>query len=757
MPSLRLLSLTSNELTGPIPKELSRMPVIEILNLGWNAFAGGIPPELGDISTLRVLYLGGNELEGSIPPELANLTNLRRLILRSNELTGPIPPELGRLTNLEELELYYNGFSGDIPPELGNLQDLTELGLLANRFTGEIPPELGKLTSLTRLYLGRNQLTGSIPPELGNLASLELFDALSNQLEGPLPPELGRLAALERLILSRNRGLEGKLPREFTALALDEIQLGATGLCAPQDDEFRAWVASIATGWAPLCAEERTHAYLTQASQSASLPVKLVAGEQALLRVFVVANSGVSATLPTVRARFFAAGREIHSVSMPRSSRPLPTAVDESTLDASANALIPGSVLVPGLELVVEIDPEGALPAGTGVPRRWPEEGRAALDVRQMRPLDLTMVPFLYNANPDQALATRVRGLRAADDLFRLTRDALPVQDFTVTAREPVWTSIDPVNANSSALLRETWATRTMDGATGYYMGIMRGGGGRGYIGWPGSVAGLSDGTISHELGHNMSLRHAPCGDPPNMELLYPYVNGSIGSWGYDFQRGLPVSPTRPDLMSYCGPEWVSDYNFNKAMHFRETLEPERAGSRASAVADAQGLLLWGGQGADSVPILEPAFVVRAPPSLPTEEGPFRLAGLTVREDTLFSFSFAMPETGPGDGESAFAFVLPTQNGWADSLERIMLIGPGGSDTVGRGDTAGGESGGTRQQSPGRASVLLIDGASGRARGFLRVSPGLPFTLPGTSLRLPEPGLEAVVSRGVPASAAWRR
>lgn len=762
MPSLRLLALSFNELTGSIPKELSRLPVIEGLYLTRNALVGEIPPELGDLSTLSFLYLGQNDLEGGIPPELGNLTNLRRLILRSNQLIGPIPPELGRLSNLEELELYYNGFTGEIPPELGNLQNLTELGLLANRFTGEIPPELGKLTSLTHLYLGRNQLTGSIPPELGSLASLELLDLLSNQLGGTLPPELGRLEALEHLILSRNRRLEGELPRELTALSLDELQLGATGLCAPPDDEFRAWVASIGTGWAPLCAEERTHAYLMQASQSASVPVKLIAGEQALLRVFVVANSGVSASFPAVRARFFADGREVHSVSLPGSSRPLPTAVDESSLDASANALIPGSVLVPGLEMVVEIDPEGALPAGIGVPQRWPEEGRAALDVRQMRSLDLTLVPFLYNANPEQALADRVKILRAQDELFQLTRDLLPVEEFTVTAREPLWTSIDPVFENSSALLRETWATRTLDGATGYYMGVMRGGGGRGYVGWPGSVSGLQGPTIAHELGHNMSLRHAPCGDPANIELIYPYVNGSIGSWGYDFQRGLLISPTRPDFMSYCGPEWVSDYSFNKALHFRETLEPERAGSSASATAAARGLLLWGGQGADSVPVLEPAFVVRAPPSLPPEEGPFRLAGLTAREDTLFSFSFAMQETGLGDGQSAFAFVLPTQDAWADSLDRIVLIGPGGSDAVGSGDAvgqpdaAGGESGGT-QQSRGRASVLLIDGASGRVRGFLRDPPGQALTLPGRSLRLPEPGLEAVVSRGVPDSTAWRR
>ena len=764
MSSLRFVSLTSNDLSGSIPMELARMPAIESLSLGWNDFVGEIPPELGDLSTLTYLYLGGNELEGEIPPELGKLTNLTKLALRSNELTGPIPPELGNLVELEELELYFNYLSGEIPPELANLRNLTELGLSSNRLEGEIPPALGNLTNLDRLYLDRNYLSGPIPPELGGLESVELFTVVRNQLSGPLPPELGRLAALRELYLSRNRRLQGPFPHELTALALDEIQLGGTELCLPADDDFRAWSRSIGAGWAPFCAVERTHAYLTQASQSASVPVTLVAGEPAFLRVFPVGNSGVTASFPAVRARFFADGREVHTVSIPGSSRPLPTAIDEGSLEASANARIPASVLVPGLEMTIEIDPEGTLPSGTGVPGRWPEEGREALDVRVMRPLDLTLVPFLYTSNPNRSLADRVQALRANDDLFRDTRDLLPVQEFNVSARAPVWTSIEPVASNSSALLRETWATRTMDGGTGYYMGVMSGGGGRGYIGFPGSVAGLSAGTISHELGHNMSLRHAPCGDPPNIELIYPYLDGTVGSWGYDFLLGQPVSPTRPDLMSYCGPEWVSDYNFNKALRFRETLEPERAGSAIGDVAadrgplpgqapaaPGQGLLLWGGQGADSVPILEPAFVVHAPPSLPSEEGPFSLAGLTVDEDTLFSFSFPMPETGQGDGQSAFAFVLPTQRSWADALDRVVLTGPGGSDTVGR------VGPGPGQEPQGRASVLLVDATTGRARGFLRDTPGRAPPVPGVTLRLPEPGLRALVSRGVPDSTAWRR
>ena len=752
MPSLRSLLLILNEFSGPIPKELGRMPVIEGLNMGWNNLVGEIPPELGDLSTLVSLYLGGNELEGEIPPTLGKLANLKQLILRSNLLTGPIPPELGNLAELEELELYFNYLTGEIPPELGNLRNLTELGLTSNRLDGEIPRQLGDLTRLVDLNLAQNQFTGPVPPELGSLASLERFDAVRNQLAGPLPPELGQLAALRELLLSRNRRLRGPLPDEFTALALNEIQLGGTELCLPTDDGFRGWLASIAAGWAPFCAEASTHAYLTQASQSASVPVKLVADEPAFLRVFVVADSGTSASFPSVQARFFAEGRQIHSVLLPGSSRPLPTTVNEGSLDASANALIPAWVLVPGLEMTIEIDPDGALQPGIGVPDRWPEDGRAAVDVRDMRPLELTMVPFLHTSNPDQALANRVAGLRAQDELFRLTRDLLPVREFVVTAREPVWTSVEPVFDNSSALLRETWATRTMDGASGYYMGVMSGGGGRAYIGWPASVSGLVAATIVHELGHNMTLRHAPCGDPPNVELLYPYLNGSIGSWGYDSSTGTLVSPTRPDMMSYCGPEWVSDYSFNKALRFRETLEPQRVGTSAAApAAPGQALLLWGGVGADGVPILEPAFVVRAPVSLPREDGPFHLSGLTADGDTLFSLAFAMPETGEGDGASAFAYVLPTGSSWAEALDGIMLTGPGGTDMVGRQGLIAG------REPAGRASVLLVDGVTGRPRGFLRDPAGWVPTGVGATGRVPEPGLEAVVSPGVPDSTAWRR
>ena len=69
MPSLRLLSLSINELGGTIPKELARMPVIEGLYLGWNEFVGEIPPELGNLSTLASssIWAETNSRAGFLP------------------------------------------------------------------------------------------------------------------------------------------------------------------------------------------------------------------------------------------------------------------------------------------------------------------------------------------------------------------------------------------------------------------------------------------------------------------------------------------------------------------------------------------------------------------------------------------------------------------------------------------------------------------------------------------------------------------
>ena len=96
----------------------------------------------------------------------------------------------------------------------------------------------------------------------------------------------------------------------------------------------------------------------------------------------------------------------------------------------------------------------------------------------------------------------------------------------------------------------------------------------------------------------------------------------------------------------------------------------------------ALSLLLWGGVDSDDEPVLEPAFVVDAPASMPRLDGPYRITGENLDGRTLFSLSFGMPEIADARGK-AFAFILPVRRAWHGDLNRITFSGPEGVATLG--------------------------------------------------------------------------
>ena len=177
----------------------------------------------------------------------AILSNLTELYLYSNQLVGEIPKELGNLVQSYGPGLGDNQLVGEIPKELGNLSNLTKLSLHSNQLEGEIPKELGNLSNLTTLSLWGNQLVGGIPKELGNLSNLTLLSLGINQLRGEIPKELGNLSNLEVLWLQDNASLMGALPQSLSGLTkLTQFYFNNTGLCAPLDDAFQAWLQGIA-------------------------------------------------------------------------------------------------------------------------------------------------------------------------------------------------------------------------------------------------------------------------------------------------------------------------------------------------------------------------------------------------------------------------------------------------------------------------------------------------------------------------------
>ena len=774
------LDLAGKGLVGRLPAGLGDLAAMTALRVGDNALSGRLPRTLLDLPLGELDYAGtelcapadevfrtwlgaiavlrgtGAECAPATDREILEMlhdaTGGRDWIDSRNWLTdaplgdwrGVEVDERGRVV---ELRLWDNGLEGRLPPELGDLAHLEYLRLTDNGLTGAIPPELGGLSSLAHLALDGNAFDGWLPPELGGLPALEELRVENNDLSGRLPPELGGLASLRGLGLTGNPRLTGPLPAELTSLSrLERLLAGGTGLCAPADPAFAAWLDRVHTRRVVPCGErEAPAAYLVQAVQSRAFPVPLVAGKRALLRVFPTAARAAGAGVPAVRARFFVDGRETHVEHVPAKSGAIPAKVDEGSLATSISAEIPENVVRPGLEMVVEVDPDGMLDPALGVVRRIPAAGQLAIDVRALPPLKLTVVPFLWAQAPDSSILDVVGGMAADPEGHELLADAhalLPVGVLEVTAHEPVLSSSN----DARRLMEETEAIRVLEGGGGHYLGTMAGAvtGPSGTAFLPGR-AGFSiprSGTIAHELGHNLGLRHAPCGGAGNPDPSFPHPDGSAGAWGYNFARGELVRPTTPDLMSYCGPpDGISDYHFANALRYR--LFEARA-EAVRAAASTTSLLLWGGAGADGAPFLNPAFIVEAPPALPDSAGAYTLTGRNARGTELFSLRFAMPHAADGDGSSSFAFVLPAAPGWAGELTSITLAGPGGWFAL--------------NDDSDVPTAILRDPRTGRVRGILREVP-LPAraAMDAAERSAAGPGFEVLFSRGMPDAAAWRR
>ena len=752
---LRSLGLWSNHLSGQIPFELEGLSELRRLRLEHNALRGSIPPGLGKLSRLDTLTLWDNDLQGPIPPELGKLSELRILYLGHNDLTGSIPPEIGDLSRLTEFHANNNDLTGPIPLELGKLTELRVLGHWSNRLTGPIPPELGNLAALEDLRLQRNRLTGPVPPQLGQLRRLERLDLANNELSGPVPAELSGLVALRELYLYANPDLSGFLPTGLMDLArLTTLHAGGTSVCAPADPDFLAWLVTLKDQRVARCRSDESPVHLTQVVQSLAFPVPLVAGRAALLRVFLTAPDEESVPYPPIRARFYLGGAEVHRADIPAAAGTVPARVEEGELDASAHVAIPAEVLQPGLELVVEIDPDETLGLGRRITRRIPETGRQAIDVRAVPPLHLEYLPVVRPARDSREFLDRVLELTEDDPLFRSARLWLPVADFTMDVRATVYTSA----ATSEELLAEIEAIRVLEGGTGHYMGGLPSYlveelqiGGQAYLGARSSIASLNPGAVAHELGHNMSLRHAPCGGASGPDPAFPTSDGTIGAWGFDSSDSSLVAPDTPDLMSYCRPRWIGDFSFSKAFGHRLR---EEDGTAARTANRMRTILLWGRVDAGGVPVLEPAFVVDAPPTHPRSAGPYTLTGTSVEGEVLFSLRFDTQEVADGDGESGFAFALPASSAWADRLAKVVLTAPGGTATLGG---AGGPP-----------TALLRDPRTGQVRGILRDVASLVGGRAGLAGAAVDPvsissilrdatHLEIVVSRGLPPADQWRR
>ncbi|KAJ3674456.1 hypothetical protein LUZ60_005072 [Juncus effusus] len=201
LPDLKVLSLVSLGLWGPLPVKISRLSNLEILNVSSNYFFGAIPQEISRLSNLQTLILDHNMFSGEVPNWLNQLPLLAVASLKNNTLGGVLPESIGEITSLRSLTLSSNNLSGDVP-DLSNLKNLQVLDL-ENNSLGPQFPKLGK--RIISVVLKRNKFTGGLPSDLSSFYLLEKFDISLNRFVGPFVPSLLSLPTIKYLNIEGNK------------------------------------------------------------------------------------------------------------------------------------------------------------------------------------------------------------------------------------------------------------------------------------------------------------------------------------------------------------------------------------------------------------------------------------------------------------------------------------------------------------------------------------------------------------------------
>ncbi|KAI4349201.1 hypothetical protein L6164_009823 [Bauhinia variegata] len=105
-PQPRIVSilLSSKNLTGNIPSDITKLTGLVELWLDGNMLTGPLPDFTGCMD-LKIIHLENNQLTGALPSSLVNLPNLRELYVQNNMLSGTVPSSLLN----KDLVLNYSG------------------------------------------------------------------------------------------------------------------------------------------------------------------------------------------------------------------------------------------------------------------------------------------------------------------------------------------------------------------------------------------------------------------------------------------------------------------------------------------------------------------------------------------------------------------------------------------------------------------------------------------------------------------------
>ncbi len=307
----------------------------------------------------------------------------------------------------------------------------------------------------------------------------------------------------------------------------------------------------------------------------------IVADREGIFRVFVEPQLGWQARDVTARLTLSGTVTDVQAR--------VADASIATVLDSTLNFALSSGELDENTDFSVELlelDPCGSY-AGDVDNARYPASNVESLDVEaapgQFR---IVIVPVRYLADGSNRTPTAdgETVARFTDRMYRM----FPLTDLDVSIRQAPLDFENVIGADGqgwSDLLNECLSLRANDGAgsnTYYYCAVRPSDDpvdfcARGCVAGLGPVPSAADtfnraaigllyengvDTFVHEIGHTLGLSHAPCGGVSGADPDFPYVSGGIGVLGFDIAERRLFDTQHRDVMGYCGPIWISDYNY---------------------------------------------------------------------------------------------------------------------------------------------------------------------------------------------------
>ncbi|WP_332861204.1 IPT/TIG domain-containing protein [Janthinobacterium svalbardensis] len=401
----------------------------------------------------------------------------------------------------------------------------------------------------------------------------------------------------------------GKTPAVIVSASASQLVLSAPG--SATGDVMLSAAARIAVNAGTVSAFTLGSIDFAQVLNlnASNTALHLTRGKQAAVRVSVLALQAGQASPAVTLIATAANGSNLGSISM-SGPQVLPTAKSDYSFNGNFSAVLPAGWILPGVRVrVTAVGNDGVQVSQEAAP--------AVSSAARIR---LVLVPL--STDDGVAQLPDAKDIRAA--LLRVYPYA--TENISITTRTalsmPGSSTADSWWSNA---LGELESKRVQEDSGAYYYGFVpkmsvTRAAGLAYIngrssgsdstsaigldarfdtsaafdpfgnGWPEWLT-----TLVHELGHNHSLQHVPCGSPAGAVTDYPYANGELGPqplYNSDYagnigQLSKAVNGGTPmkDVMSYCSGAWFSDYSYARVQQFLEKRSTQITGSNVLAAS----------------------------------------------------------------------------------------------------------------------------------------------------------------------------